>query len=520
MKMNNLISATLLMILSAPAYSHKIYYDSCDDSEEASKLALDSLDSEASEFDMNRIPGEPSGIGGLSGRVVSGEPEKCYSDSPEAKALRSLNPGAPESDRVAAMAFCKFGGYENTVDCASDVLNKGLVEESKACVQKLWNAINNSKINPVAHKLGGANTATEGVWHFDYRTSKEDGSHRHAYTNAMRETAARTYAAAQIQIEKSRRETESKTSSNTTISGASGGVSADVTVGVPVGGPSVTIGGQAGINGGSEKGTSTQKGPLSQAELDVLWKKFYDMAYSNPQIAGFGPDALCMRNERNCLTSGGQTFKNDSYQPDAPTKKEDASSNKSDSSSSSGNKSSDTHKTPSSSSGSDFGNDGSISTTDGGQWAGEPSKPSDGSMWVDFGQEDPGNDPMGQCIFDAHKEKVKEGSNKTYDTDGSPDRRSDAEKKRDAEALLKKGICDESYYGRMYCMDWKKKKQLIDAAPGDSDYSRPIVAPGEKIERPGYLHFDPNRAPVEIPEHLQDKPGGSSSTPKLPHLKD
>ncbi len=92
--------------------------------------------------------------------------------------------------------------------------------------------------------------------------------------------------------------------------------------------------------------------------------------------------------------------------------------------------------------------------SDGGTWAGEPSKPSDGSVWADYGQDELGGDPMAKCIFNAHKEKANEGSDKTYDTAGS--------KKRDAEALLKKGNCDESYYGRQYCADWKKTFQLLN----------------------------------------------------------
>jgi hypothetical protein len=113
------------------------------------------------------------------------------------------------------------------------------------------------------------------------------------------------YASAQIDIEKNRREVNSR--SNTTTSSGSAGVNGSVTLGVPVAGPSITIGGDAGVTGGSEKGTATEKGPLAQKETDDLWKKYYDRAYADPQIAGYGPNVLCMRNEKDCLTSSGQT---------------------------------------------------------------------------------------------------------------------------------------------------------------------------------------------------------------------
>ncbi|WP_141731410.1 hypothetical protein [Oligoflexus tunisiensis] len=520
MKKHTLISLALLtMMSSGTAFGHKIYYSSCDDSAEAEDRATADFDSsrtlDTKDYSAPFRTGSLTGImGPSSSRGTPAEAEKCYSDSPEARELRAANPSAPESDRVAAMAFCKLGGYENAVDCASDVLNKGLVDAAKGCINKLDSFIHNPKINPVAHKLGGATSPSGGVWHFDYRESKDDGVHRHAYSDQQRDIAGRTFAAAQLELEKARRSVKSTTESNTTISGANLGIDGSVSVGVPGGGPGVTLGGSAGVNGGSEKGTSTEKGPLSQKESDELWKKYYEMGKADPQKAGFEPDILCMRNEKNCLTSSGKVIPNPSYVPDTASKKEEEKTG----SSSSSHKSTDTSspKTPSPSRNDDFGGGSSIEVTDGGHWAGEPSKPSDGSMWVDFNQEDPGNDPMAKCIFDAHMEQVKHGSDKTY-SDGSADTRSEAARKRDAESLLKRGICDEKYYGREYCTNWRKNFQLIDSNNGPDD--KPIPGPGEKAERPGYLHFDPDRVPVQIPD-LKGVIDTNPNPSKLPsHLK-
>ncbi|MCX6128539.1 MAG: hypothetical protein NTX25_05665, partial [Proteobacteria bacterium] len=309
----------------------------------------------------------------------------------------------------------------------------------------------------------------------------------------------------------------------TSTSNANAGINASVTVGVPSG-PNVTIGGEAGVAGGSEQGTSTQKGPMTQKELDTLWNKYYEVGKKDPQKAGFEPDILCMQNEKDCLTSSGQNFKNTSYKPDSPSKKEENGSNKSSSNSSSSTTpfSDNNSKTSSSSSASDDKTPGSITASHAGSWAGEPSKPSDGSVWADFGQEEPGNDPMALCIFDAYKEKEKDSSNKTYDTSGSADNRSDVQKKRDAENLLKKGICDEKFFGREYCANWKQKRQMIDSPPGAFDGQTPLVPAGEQRERPGFLHFDPyQKETFKIPADLGPNilPGANGGTRELPRIK-
>ncbi|HYX32540.1 MAG TPA: hypothetical protein VE954_05455 [Oligoflexus sp.] len=411
------------------------------------------------------------------------------------------------SDEAVALTFCRMGGYANPADCASDIVNNGLIEEAKGCIDSTISQVNKFAITPIAHQVGG--NGVPGVWHQNYEHSKEDGLHRHNWSKEAREGAGNTYAAAQINSLKSRYGTVSTTSSHTTTSTGSLGVGGAVGVGV---GASVEMSGNAGVSGTSEKGTATEKGPMDQATLDKKWDEYYKAAYDDPQLAGVNPNIYCPRNKPNCVASSGKVIKNESYQPDAP-KKEESKPDKS-GSSSSPKKPSDTgsSKTPKSSSNDDFGGN-SIKTTDGGKWAGEPSKTSDGSMWVDFTQEDPDYDPMALCIFDAHKEKLKGEGTKTYDEGGSADNRSDAQKKRDAEANLKKGLCDEKYYGRQYCANWKKKFELIDSnVPADS---KPILEPGEKLERPGFYHYDPDKVPGPKGDT------GTNQTPQKlpPHIK-
>ncbi len=517
-----LISLALFTMISSQAYGHKIYSEDCDDSAETAAKYED-FESEEFKLNLDSIPGEPTGILGQSGVRKTADADKCYSASPEAKALRAANPGAPESDRVAAMNFCKIGGYENPVDCASDILDKGLADASRACMEKLQSYINDPAINPVASKLGGASTVSGGVFHFDYCESMEDGVPRHAYSDVQRDLAGRPLATSHVDMEKRKREVDSRSESHSSNSSGSAGVNGSVTVGVPVSGPSVTLGAEAGVSGGSEHGTTTQKGPMTQKEIDTQWKKWYEIGKADPQKAGFEPDILCYRNEKDCLTSSGEKVRNTSYQPDAPAKKEE-SSNKSESSSKpayKGSENDNSHRNPSSSDPSPSDGGGTITSSHGGSWAGEPSKSGDGSVWADFGQEVPDNDPMAQCIFDAHKEKVKDSANKSWDTGGGADTRSDAQKKRDAESLLKKGICDEKYFGRDYCANWKKKREMIDSAPDVLDEQKPILTPGKQSERPGYLHFDPEKAPLVVPDLGPNYGPGASGggNTKIPKLK-
>jgi hypothetical protein len=518
MKFQALTCLALLACLPSKADAHMIYYSDCDDSAEAEAQAKSDPNFKT-DFDFNAIGGGV-GISGTTNatKSPSEEPEKCYSDSPESQGLRAKTPNAPESDRVAAMAFCKAGGYQDPTACASDIIAKGLVNEAKGCLDNLSDIQSDlQNIGPISHSLGST-PGGGGVWHTDYRKSADDGEHRHEWTKEAREGAGNTWAAMQIENAKRFRESNSRTASNSTTAGASTGINGKV--GVSGGVASVEIGADAGVQGSTEKGSSIEKGPLTQKEIDDLKAKFYPMGYANPQLVNANPDVICFAHEKNCISAAPYTIPNTSYQGPAPqdkkaqdstpTKKQDGSG---------GKKTSDNEPTPNPSAKDTSPSPADrIKTTDHGTWAGEPSQSRPGEMWANFSQDTLDADPMKTCIFQGMADKAEQKSNKHF-TEGD-DPRSDAEKKRDAEAGLKKGFCDEQYFGRDYCTNWKKKRELIDSAPDVLDDKGPVIAPGHQRERPGYLHFDQDSLPIIVPDLRPNVvPGASGGNTKIPKFK-
>jgi hypothetical protein len=342
--------------------------------------------------------------------------------------------------------------------------------------------------------------------------SETDGVHRHEYSETLKQAAANKFVAEQIEYRKSQEVTTSISISRTDVNTTDRAINAGV--GTPIAG----VQGSRTVTDGSEKTQGHESGPLTQSAIDEIkaWAEPY--AKANPWVAGYTPDRLCKQSEPTCDDATAGKVKNESYTPAHKQNPADKASGSSDKKSPSRSDSSTPSKnTTNSSKTTDTGS--SISVTDGGTWAGEPSKLDDGTLWADFSQDDPGNHPLGNCIFDAHRDQVEQRTDKTYDTGGGADARSNAEKKRDAEAHLKMGICDEKFYGRDYCVSWKKKRQMIDSAPGLLDDEQPRVTPGGARERPGYLHFDPYRQPVIIPDRgPKVLPGGTMiRLPIAPH---
>ncbi|HET9239955.1 MAG TPA: hypothetical protein VFO10_22025 [Oligoflexus sp.] len=507
MKFQGLTCLTLLACLASKADAHMIYYSDCDDSAEAEAQAKSDPNFK-SDFDFSAIGG--SGISGTTNVIksTSDEPEKCYSDSPEAQGLRAKTPNAPESDRVAAIAFCKAGGYQDPTSCASDIISKGLVNEAKGCLDSLSEIQSNlQNIGPISHSLGST-PGGGGVWHTDYRKSADDGEHRHDWTKEAREGAGNTWAAMQIENAKRFRESNSRTTSNSTTTGGSVGVNGKV--GVSAGVASVEIGGDAGVQGSTDKGSSVEKGPLTQKEIDELKAKFYPIGYANPQLVNANPDVICFTHEKNCTSAAPYTITNTSYQGPAPQDKKAQDSTPSKKQDGTGGKrTSDNDPTPNpSSKDTSPAPSDSMKTTDHGTWAGEPSPSRPGEMWANFSQDTLDADPMKTCIFQGLADKAEEKSNKHFSEGDDP--RSDAEKKRDAEAGLKKGFCDEQYYGKKFCVDWRKRKELIDHnIQIDENASQDKL---DRTQQPGFLHIDPEAGsaasgPIKLPSFRGGRTG-------------
>lgn len=519
MKKHALVSLALLAMVSGKAFGHQIYYSDCDDSAEANAEAAerDVFDS-ATETNPDLDPiatGGMTGILGLSGQKnvkITDEENKCYSSDPVAKKLREENPEAPESDRLAALNFCKIGGYANPVDCASDVIAKNLVKEAKGCLDSFEQDVN--EFNLTAHQTEGGGAAGRGIWHIDYRYSKEGGWHRHDWTPEAREQAGVLYAGAMIEQAKKRAEVNSRSDSE------KGGTK--VKVGAT--GEAGWFGWKAGVStegeGNKEKSSTTEKGPLTADKIKELEAKYKPIGEANPMRANIDPDMVCYKNEKTCSSSSPSGLvPNTSYQA-APSKKaDDTPANKKDDSTQ--KKSSDNNgpapKGPESSS---F--ETPIEHKDHGTWAGEPSPTRPGEVWGDFSQEASESDTMANCLFQSAKDKVENESQKKYDQQGE-DPRSDAEKKRDAEAALSKGLCEEQYFGKSYCANWRKKNELIksDVQATDEKINQPKNGqPG----KPGELHFiqpEP-KVPKFDKDFLKNMPtddGQPAGGKKIPGLK-
>lgn len=204
MTKTSLVSFSLLFLLSGKAFAHKIFYSECDDSSKTEEAILGSSGGD-SRFSTKPSDFAPTlGPTGIFGRTIPGgasddqEPEKCYSDDPDAVNLRGAHPGAAESDRTAALAFCRVGGYDNVGDCADDVLSRGLADSARSCLDKAVK-IADRDIELRGHKFGGGSSGGQGIWHTDYRYSKEEGMHRHDWSPEAREQAGVLYASMMIE---------------------------------------------------------------------------------------------------------------------------------------------------------------------------------------------------------------------------------------------------------------------------------------------------------------------------------
>jgi hypothetical protein len=265
MKKNALISLALTM-LSGTALSHQIYYTECDGSASAEAARAEFATKKTQELQARN-----SGFMGSRRPVVLSSEVKCYSDQPEMRDLKSKHPHASESDRVAAMTFCMMGGYKNPTDCAVEVLNKGLADAARGCIDSVTAQVKKLAINPATHQAG-----IPGLWHQEYAPSQDDGMHRHDWSHEARDFAAAKYAVAKVQLERKLRESNSPTTSPTT-------------------------------------------GVLKQKDLDAMREKYYRIGYENPQWGEVNPDIYCERNAPDCITSSVKPLKNTYYQKHGPS---------------------------------------------------------------------------------------------------------------------------------------------------------------------------------------------------------
>jgi hypothetical protein len=153
----------------------------------------------------------------------------------------------------------------------------------------------------------------------------------------------------------------------------------------------------------------TEKGPLTQAQIDKTYKEAYENAYANPNKTNVNPDIMCEKGQPKCSTSFSRDYANEDYKPQGGTKTGDNQS----SGGSSGNTGGSTSggqsggnknpTTPPSKSTTEVEVD--IDHTPAGTFAGDPTavtKP--GEMIASFDNNDLVSSPISRCLMGLQKE--------------------------------------------------------------------------------------------------------------------
>ncbi|HYX34467.1 MAG TPA: hypothetical protein VE954_15285 [Oligoflexus sp.] len=357
-----------------------------------------------------------------------------------------------EKETAAATAFCLFTSRTDITNCTARLLNFGMAESAGKCVDEALQNLVDLKIELHGHKVGGGPTSTEGgYWHLEYRYSKQDGWHRHDWGAAARDKAGRENGTAAVREAKDSAagiKTTTEAASETSFLGKFG-----LDFGIK---GAANLAHEAGVDHRTSKGTSVETGPIGDKEA----KKIYDVAYklgaANPNVTTVSPDIMCEKDQPKCGSSFSRDIINEDFIP-KPKKSDEKSSDtgsKDDSkctSHCSSDKSSKSPPPPSSNS----DKTGKIDHKFVGSYAGDPSpvtKP--GEMLASYDQV--GLNPVEKCLFETYKEQVSRDTNKSYNPDG-PNKTTE-QRKKEAQGLLRKGICNAKYFGPAFCQKHKTFK--------------------------------------------------------------
>jgi hypothetical protein len=357
-----------------------------------------------------------------------------------------------EKEKSAALAFCAFTGRRDAENCAESVVNNGMADAAAKCVDEAMQAKVDRRDQLVGHKKGGNHgSPADGYWHTQYEYSKEDGWHRHDWSAIARDKAGIENGVVRVEAAK-RASAKNKSTTETSTSTSFMGKFL-LSIGLRgIGG----VDHEAGVDHTNTNGSSTENGPISEADAKAEYKAGYERGYALPNITSVNPDIVCERGKPNCGNALGETIPNN----DKPVEAKKPDNNQP--SGSPGN---------SSGGGSSGGKDSVTptpiltpsrdkSTTDVAPkpdlpdvYVGEaPSVTKPGEILANFDQEDL-NNPVSRCLMEELKEQVSKDMNRTYDPN-SPGL-TPAQRKKEAEGLLRKGICDTKFYGPLYCQKHK-----------------------------------------------------------------
>ncbi len=361
-----------------------------------------------------------------------------------------------EKEKSSAIAYCTFMGHPALSNCVEGIVSHGMAEAAGKCADKSLQMQTDIRDEMIGHKVGGSSpSASDGYWHLEYRYSKEDGWHRHDWGATARDKAGREYGITAVRQAKEASAVNKKTDGKSKITGVGGVFRAAIGLG-PAGG----VDHEVNANHTTENNSEVESGPLTQEQMDKAYDEGYSIGYTNPNLTTVSPDVLCERDKPKCGSSFSRDIINEDYhQSNSGTagtdNKANGSSGKPSGSTGGTQGGSKNPTTPPSKSTTEVDVDIDQGTT--GTFAGDPTpvtKP--GEMIASFDNDDLVNSPISRCLMEEIKEQVSKDMNKTYDPN-SPGLTA-AQRKKEAQGLLRKGICDAKFYGQLYCQKHKMMK--------------------------------------------------------------
>ncbi|MCX6131407.1 MAG: hypothetical protein NTX25_20385, partial [Proteobacteria bacterium] len=319
----------------------------------------------------------------------------------DSESLKKLASESEEKSKLVAQ-YCEMAGKSDVDACAQQIVKRGLTHEVSECVVKVDSWQWDPEQLEYMHKTGGGRSGSDGYWHVDYKYSKEEGWHRHIWTDGMRDVAGgdigvkyvrrlkESYAEREVTKQKS---VESKSKFEVLLQ--AGG---DLLGGL--------VSGKKDREDSETKSESVKTSGPTTEELKEAYQKGYAVGYANPQAAGINPDGMCVQGEKFCDSSEG-LIANTLPGKSQSNPQEDTKPKESTKSSSTDTENKQETQTPKRREDSSSDN-GPIESTSHGSWAGEPSPARPGEMWADFDQENPNNSPLERCVFDSFKARMDE----------------------------------------------------------------------------------------------------------------
>jgi hypothetical protein len=351
-----------------------------------------------------------------------------------------------EKEKSAATAFCRFIGHTALESCVEGITSNSMAEAAGKCVDEALQQQIDIQIELIGHKTGNTRGSSDGYWHTDYKYSKEDGYHRHDWSKGARDKAGMEYGTAAVMNAKNR-SSVNKSVSESSKTWNVGGVVKSI-----FGGKDAQIDMEANGSHGGENKATTEKGPLTQAEIDQIYNDAKKLGEENPSLSNVGPDILCESGKPKCSTSFSRDYANEDYKPQSGAKKEDSNSSGDDKTSgdkNGGNKNS--PPLPPSKSKDDMGV--KIKDSAPQRYAGDPARVTKPGEMLATWDETMTDSSLARCLLEKVVEQMSQDKDKTYSPDGAELTSEEQEKK--AEDLLKKGICDEKFYGPAFCQKHK-----------------------------------------------------------------